>query len=548
MTTDAFDSAGHARPSANYGDFRRKIVTAAHLAHGLETLRTNESGQAPQVVHCHGCFDIVHPGHIRYLQFARSLGDILVVSMTGDARIDKQPQRPYIPEELRAENLAALEFVDWVVIDSQPTAREVLSVIKPDIYVKGREYADNDDPRFLEEKRVVESHGGRVVFSSGEVVFSSSRLIESITPTEDIERRRLEVLCQRHEISLPRVHQSLNGIYDKRILVVGDAVIERYVYCDAKRVANESPMMSLRELQDKQFAGGAALVALQLAALGAQPTLVTGVADGPESEWLKDVLDQRGVDLVPVLRSVDLPVRTRFIVDDQKLMLVERNEPHPVEAERSQQLRDILTPLAKQADALVTFDADGGLLAQSGLPELMKLGQRLLRMGGSAIAPSRLLAMADTDVLITSERKLRLEMNDLESGLSALVYRTMQRTSTAAMIVSLGKRGLVTFQRPTDDPDVPEWKGRLLSEHLPAFGEFAHDHFGCGEVLLATMLASCATGDSLMLAAYLASIAAGLAATKAGPLPVDRDDLRRACLRRPELQVGHEARTAGRVA
>jgi len=548
MNTNAFDSMRPNRPSVSHGDFRRKIVSAAHLAHGLDTLRRNESEPAPQVVHCHGCFDIVHPGHIRYLQFARSLGDILVVSMTGDARIDKQPQRPYIPEELRAENLAALEFVDWVVIDSHPTARDVLSVIKPDIYVKGREYADNDDPRFLEEKRVVEAHGGRVVFSSGEVVFSSSRLIESITPSEDIERRRLEVLCQRHDISLPRVHQSLNSIYEKRILVVGDAIIERYVYCDAKRVANESPMMSLRELQDKQFAGGAALVALQLAALGAQATLVTGVADGQDSAWLADVLQQHGVELVPVRRTVELPVRTRFIVDDQKLMLVERNEPHPVEAERSQQLREVLMPLTQRADALVAFDADGGLLTESALPDLMQLNGKLLRVGGSAVAPSRLLAMADTDLLITSERKLRLEMNDLESGLSALVYRTMQRTSAAAMVVSLGKRGLVTFQRPTDDPETPEWKGRLLSEHLPAFGEFATDHFGCGEVLLATMLASRAAGDSLMLAAYLASTAAGLAATKAGPLPVDHDALRRTCLRRPELQVGHEAQAAGRVA
>lgn len=531
---------------ASNGDYRRKIVSASHLARGLESM--GAQGTRPQVVQCHGCFDIVHPGHIRYLQFARSLGDVLVVSMTGDARIDKQPQRPYIPEELRAETLAALEFVDWVVIDSNPTAREVLTAIKPDVYVKGREYADNHDSRFLEEKRVVEEHGGRVVFSSGEVVFSSSRIIEALEPSEDIERRRLEVLCRRHDISHARVHDLLNNVIGKRILVVGDAIVERYIYCDAKRVANESPMMSLRELHDEQFAGGAALIALQLAALGAHPVLVTGLAGDAHSRWLSNAVAERGVELATVTRTVDLPVRSRFIVDDQKLMLIERNEPQPVEANRGDRLRALVQPLAAEADGLVVFDADAGLLSDVLLSNFATMDACPLHVGGSSVAPSRLLSMRDTQVLFTSERKLRLELNDLESGLSALVYRAMQRTGAASMVVSLGKRGLVTFQRPTDDPDQPAWQGRLLSEHLPAFGEHVHDHFGCGEVLLATALALLASGGSLMHAAYLGSITSGLAAMKAGPVSVDANEVRRTCLRRAELQARREAVPSGRVA
>ena len=92
------------------------------------------------VVQCHGCFDIVHPGHLRYLEFASRQGDILVVTVTGDSQINKGDQRPYIPEELRAESLAALEFVDYVCVDRAPTAVDLLRAVKPDVYVKGREY------------------------------------------------------------------------------------------------------------------------------------------------------------------------------------------------------------------------------------------------------------------------------------------------------------------------------------------------------------------------------------------------------------------------
>ena len=136
---------------------QRKIVELATL---LETLRTRRAdGQT--VVQCHGCFDIVHPGHVRYLEFASRQGDILVVTLTGDSEITKGDQRPYIPQELRAESLAALEFVDYVYIDPSPTAESVLEAIQPDVYVKGREYETSRDPRFLKERAAVESYGGR---------------------------------------------------------------------------------------------------------------------------------------------------------------------------------------------------------------------------------------------------------------------------------------------------------------------------------------------------------------------------------------------------
>lgn len=130
---------------------RRKIVELPELRAAVQAAR--EAGRT--VVQCHGCFDLVHPGHIRYLEFARQQGDLLVVSLTGDTDIDKGPTRPYIPQELRAENLAALMFVDLVYIDPSPTAESILRDLKPDVYVKGQEYENASDPAFLAEKAVV---------------------------------------------------------------------------------------------------------------------------------------------------------------------------------------------------------------------------------------------------------------------------------------------------------------------------------------------------------------------------------------------------------
>src|SRR4051794_14575882 len=143
----------------------------------LLALRAEARERGQTVVHCHGCFDIVHPGHIHHLQFAKSQGDLLVVTVSADPQVNKGINRPLIPDDLRAASLAALECVDRVYVNPHPTAVEIIDELKPDVYVKGREYERNEDPRFLAERDTVTRNGGRVVFSSGDVSYSSTALI-----------------------------------------------------------------------------------------------------------------------------------------------------------------------------------------------------------------------------------------------------------------------------------------------------------------------------------------------------------------------------------
>ena len=160
----------------------RKIVTVEQL----KDLARGYHLDGARLIHCHGCFDVVHPGHVRYLQSAGSHGDVLIVSLTGDDAIEKSDgTRPYIPQEYRAENLAALEFVDHVVVADGPTAEPVIEAMRPHLYIKGQEYEHSCDPRFLAERRLVERCGGRVMFSSGDVVFSSTTILDGMSNHPD---------------------------------------------------------------------------------------------------------------------------------------------------------------------------------------------------------------------------------------------------------------------------------------------------------------------------------------------------------------------------
>src|SRR5205085_12210732 len=162
----------------------RKIKTAAELP-GIIGPRP----RARSVIMCHGTFDLVHPGHVRHLLYAKSKADLLVVSLTSDAHIKKANFRPFVPQDLRAMNLAALEAVDFVVIDDNATPIENIKVLTPDYFAKGYEYVrDGLHPKTSEERDVLETYGGEVIFTPGDVVFSSSAFIEETPPAIHAEK------------------------------------------------------------------------------------------------------------------------------------------------------------------------------------------------------------------------------------------------------------------------------------------------------------------------------------------------------------------------
>ena len=144
-----------------------------------------------RIVHCHGTFDVVHPGHLRQLSYAKTQGDILVVSTTADRFISKSGVRPYVPQDLRLINLSALALVDCVILNDEETPVELIKSLKPDIFLKGPDYAHEVNPKTLEEKDAVESYGGKMIFSPGDYVMSSTKIIQDRTMNLSSEKAKL---------------------------------------------------------------------------------------------------------------------------------------------------------------------------------------------------------------------------------------------------------------------------------------------------------------------------------------------------------------------
>lgn len=491
----------------------RKILSLEALL----ALRREARAEGKAIVHCHGCFDIVHPGHIHYLQFARSLGDILVVSVSADPHVNKGFDRPLIPDDLRASSLAALECVDCVYVNDHPTAIELLEALEPDVYVKGREYEQNHDPRFLKERDTVVSRGGRVVFSSGDVVYSSTALIGALTRPDRFHDEKVSRLRDRYGLSTANLQGLLRRGRGQRVVVIGDYILDRYHFCDATGVAGEGPMLSLRPIQDRDYDGGAGVIALHLAGLGARPVLVSSLAEDELSSQIAMRLEGQGVEMQCHRGRRQIVCKHRYLVDHTKLFKVDEGATTPGDTQLEGLLAARILAAANGAAAVVFCDFGYGMITPTLLSRILpELRKRVPILTADVSGrQSNLLNFRDVDPLCPTEREAREAQQDFSSGLGAVVWKLLNVTSARQAIITLGKEGLVTFdgsERPLPT--------RLRSEYLPALAPHAIDPLGCGDALLAAASFALAAGGSLASAAFLGSVAAAIEAQEIGNHPV----------------------------
>src|SRR4029077_11560485 len=237
------------------GDYRRKIKTVDEISAAIGPRPRKSS-----VVMCHGVFDLVHPGHIRHLVYAKEKADILVASLTADEHISKASYRPFVPQDLRALNLAALEMGDYVILDPNPTPLENISRLQPDYFAKGYEYIDGGlNPKTQQELETLQQFGGEILFSPGDIVYSSSHLIETGPP--DIAIEKLLALMEAEGLDFAKLREIVERFDGIPVHVVGDTIVDSLTY--TTMIGGMTKTQKPRGRFDSRgvFVGGDAIVA-----------------------------------------------------------------------------------------------------------------------------------------------------------------------------------------------------------------------------------------------------------------------------------------------
>jgi len=489
-------------------DYRHKIKTLEELARAIGPRPRPKS-----VIMCHGMFDIVHPGHLRHLAYAKDKADLLIASLTADEHGTKGALRPYVPQELRAANVAALEMVDYVIIDPHPTPIEHIKHLQPDYFAKGYEYfAEGIPPRTQEEMDALESYGGEIVFTPGDIVYSSSALIEAAAPKLGLEK--LLALMESEGIQFEGLRRALRRAEGARVHVVGDTIVDSYSFCSVLGATAKSPTFSVRHDRTDVFAGGAAVVAKHVRAAGADVVFSTVLGDDALRDFVLKDLGSAGVTCHPFIdRTRPTTHKERFIADGYKLLQVDRVDNRPV----SERALTFLTERLRTTDAQVVIFSDfrHGIFNRQTIGRLKQaLPAGALRVADSQVSNrwGNILDFTEFDLLTPNEREARFALADQDSVVRPLALELFKRAGCRHLILKLGERGVLGYRTPGVNPreffTVDSLVDRLM------------DPIGAGDALLAYASLSLLATGNVVIASILGSVAAAVACEQQGNVPV----------------------------
>ena len=453
-----------------------KVRPLGALEEALSGLRT----QGLRVVHCHGVFDLVHPGHIRHLLAAKREGDILVVTITPDCYVNKGPGRPVFSEQLRAESLAALQMVDFVAINQWPTAVETICVLKPDVYVKGSDYINSEDDitgKINDEEAAVRTIGGRIHFTD-DITFSSSKLLNnflSIYPPE------VDAYLQafRKKYTADQIISMMDSFNSMTVMVVGEIILDEYVYGDTLGKSSKEPILALRYLSHEMNAGGTAAIANHLADFCKQVELVTYLGD--ESSHEKFVRDSLKSNVKPTfIYKPDSPtiVKRRFVEKYLVTKLLEIYEMNDtlLTGVTEQELCSVLESELPKCDAIIAADYGHGLITRRAV-NLLCNSSRFLSVNTQINAANHgfhtISRYPCADYVCVHEGEIRLDQRRRSGALEPLVQRLSERMGNSSVMITRGKIGTLLFQ--------PE-QGYFES---PALAMQVVDRVGAGDSVLA---------------------------------------------------------------
>ena len=495
-------------------DYRRKIKTREELRQLIGPRPRQKS-----VIMCHGTFDLVHPGHVRHLMYARSKGDVLIASLTCDSHINKAMFRPFVPQQLRAMNLAALEVVDYVMIDENATPIESIKFLQPDYFAKGYEYFEGGGlhPRTREELTVLEAYGGELIFTPGDVVFSSSAFIEQAPP--NIAADKLMTLMESDGVTFDALRKALDSFKGARIHVVGDTIVDSYTYCTMIGGMTKTPTFSVKYENQIDFVGGGGVVSKHVRATGAKVKFSTVLGDDKLKDLVLKDLVEHDVEVAPSIdHTRPTTQKNAFIANSYRLLKLDKLDNRPISEKSVEHLK---ASMAKDpVDAVIFSDFRHGIFSKQTIPALTSgIPAGALRVADSQVASrwGNILDFEGFDLITPNEREARFALGDQDSVIRPLALELYKRAQCKLLILKLGDRGIITYRAPSHDV-----------RSFFTVDSFAHnviDPVGAGDALLAYATLSLVTTKSSVIASILGSIAAACSCEHEGNNPVSPEEV-----------------------
>jgi rfaE bifunctional protein kinase chain/domain len=394
-----------------------------------------------KVVLVSGNFNVLHPGHMRLLRFARECGTRLLVAVYSDRIAGKGA---HVPEALRLEGLQSNGWVDEAFLMDEPIT-DVIGRVRPDIVVKGKEHEN----AFNAELPALGKYGGRLLFSSGESVFSSVDLLRKEFLEANFRSISLPVdYMVRHGIEPSKMQGLLHRFASIKVCVVGDLIIDEYITCQPLGMSQEDPTIVVTPIDSKHFIGGAGIVAAHAAGMGAQVQFFSVAGADASRDFSEQELSAAGVTarlLVDDSRPTTL--KQRFRCQGKTLLRVSHLHQGAISTDLQARLLEQVEAVMLHTDLLVFSDFNYGCLTQPVVDKISIMakarGVMLAADSQSSSQVGDVSRFRGMDLLTPTEREARLATRNREDGLVVLAEGLRRQANACNVLLKMGEEGLL---------------------------------------------------------------------------------------------------------
>lgn len=470
------------------------------------------AGANGRIAFISGNFNVVHPGHLRILKFAKENADFLLVGVTPDTTAGVS-----LPAELRLEGLQAITLVDHAFL-LQELPEDFIARLQPEVVVKGKEY----ETRANSEQMVVEAYGGKLLFSSGEVRFASLNLIQKeYYETNFSAIRKPTDFPKRRGFEISDIKAILPKLAGLRVLVIGDLIVDTYINCEPLGMSQEDPTIVVTPIDEKNFVGGAGIVAAHAAGIGGNVHFISVTGQDSWSDFARTTLELFGVSF-DFITDTTRPTthKKRYRANGKTLLRVNQLRQHAISPALIKAVIAAIDKHIDDTDLILFSDFNYGCLPQPLVDHVVRMAlDRNIFMAADSQASSQLSDISrfkDMELVTPTEREARLALRDQDSGL-VMIGENLQRMSRARnVVVTLGSEGLLIHGLHND---------RYVTDRLPAFNSSPKDVSGAGDSLFTCCAMARAVGVDIWQSTYFGALAAACQVSRLGNTPLALEDL-----------------------
>jgi len=442
-----------------------KILTQDELAERVRVLKE----QGKTVVQTHGVFDLVHPGIIKHITTAKEKGDVLVVTVIMDRDVRRGHGRPVFPEELRAENVASLQQVDYVSIVSDERPFECVQAIRPDVFARGQAYKERDRKihrKIFEEEKELYFGKTKICETEG-FSFSSSQIINNFLDIYPPETKSfLRSFSDKYSFS--DIEQQLNDLKDLRVLLIGDGIIDEYHYCESMRKSAKAHLVVSRFLSKESFAGGAFAIANHMAGLCDNVHLVSLLGkENSQEDFICDSLKNNVTKKFFYRDDAPTILKKRYVHQylNQKLFEVNYLNDKYITGDFEDDVIEYLTETIPKYDLVLISDFGHGFVSTKMIEVIEKLSKKLAvnTQTNSANAGYNLVTKySKPDFVCLDEPELRLATQQKHANIECLAKNIAKAVNTEYFIVTLGKMGSLGVDRANNTYSMPIFSSKVV--------------------------------------------------------------------------------------